>query len=134
MPTTRNLELLTPVMEPESTLRRLGDDIELMEQIIHIFLEDAPELVHAARQAMSRGDAAELRRAAHSLKGLLATLSAPAGVNAAFRLEQAAASGDLTTASLIQDCGDRVAEVLAALRAYCDSGAPAGETALPSRS
>lgn len=122
MSNERNLELLSPAMDAGSTLRRLGDDIELMDQIILIFLEDAPGLVHAAREALARADAVELRRAAHSLKGMMATLSATQGVNAAFRLEQSAASGDLTSASnLIHECGERVTDLTHALQSYWNS-------------
>ena len=128
----RDLSLLSSAMDPAATLKRLGDDVELMEQIIAIFLEDAPTLVHACRDAMARGDAAELRRAAHSIKGMMATLSAMQGVNAAFRLEQCAAAGDLPAASsLIHEVGEHVAEVTHALQAYCNAGPPAGVQAAP---
>jgi HPt (histidine-containing phosphotransfer) domain-containing protein len=114
-------------MDTAATLRRLGDDVELLEQIIQIYLEDAPGLIHTAREACAKGDAVELRRAAHSLKGMMATLSAAPGVNAAFRLEQCAAGGDLDAVpQLIHECGGRVAEMTQAIQAYCDSGDPAG--------
>src|SRR5262249_7916737 len=122
----RNLDLLAPVMDVDNALRRLGSDVELLEQIIQIFLEDAPSLVHNARQSLARGDAAELRRSAHSVKGMMATLGAQAGVNAAFRLEQCAASGDLSDASaLIHDCGERVSELTQLLQQYMSSGGAA---------
>jgi len=129
MPATRNLELLAPQMDVSGALRRLGDDVELLEQIIQIFLEDAPGLVHVAREALARGDETELRRAAHSIKGMMATLGAQVGQNSAFRLEQCAVSGNLTEASgLIHDCGERVAEMTKLLQAYLNSG---GEHASP---
>jgi HPt (histidine-containing phosphotransfer) domain-containing protein len=122
MRSERNFELLAQVMDVENALRRLGEDVELLEQIILIFLEDAPRLVHTARQSLARADAVELRRAAHSLKGMMATLGAQVGVNAAYRLEQVAAGGDLAEASsLIHDCGERVAELTRALQDYCNS-------------
>jgi HPt (histidine-containing phosphotransfer) domain-containing protein len=121
----RNFGPLARVMDVENALRRLGDDVELLDQIIQIFLEDAPGLVHSAREALARGDAAELRRSAHSLKGMMATLGAQTGVNAAYRLEQCAASNELTEAStLIHECGERVGELTRALQEYGDGGAP----------
>jgi HPt (histidine-containing phosphotransfer) domain-containing protein len=123
MPTPRNLQVLSPLLDVAGALRRLGDDVELLEQIILIFLEDAPGLVHSAREALSRGDAVELRRSAHSLKGMMATLGAQSSQNAAFRLEQCAASGNLEDASsLILECGERVSEMTTVLQAYLDSG------------
>ncbi len=124
----RNLGLLAPVMDVEGALKRLGNDLELLEQIIQIFLEDAPGLVHGARQALARGDAAELRRAAHSVKGMMATLGAQAGVTAALRLEQGAASGDLADAStLIHECGGRVSELAQLLQQYLTGTAGAAQ-------
>lgn len=133
MPAPRNLDVLAPLMDVPGALRRLGDDVELLEQIILIFLEDAPSLIHAAREALARGDATELRRAAHSVKGMMATLGAQAGQNAAFRLEQYAASGEQAEASdLIHDCGTRVSELTNVLQAYLDSGDSAAPSGFPS--
>jgi HPt (histidine-containing phosphotransfer) domain-containing protein len=137
MSTGKNIDLLAPVMDAQAALRRLGDDAELLDQIIQIFLEDAPGLIHAACEALARGDAGELRRAAHSLKGMMATLSAQPGVQAAFRLEQCASHGDLGAASpLIHGCGERVSELTAVLQSYCDSGESAGSptSSSPARS
>lgn len=123
MPAARKLDVLAPLLDVPGALHRLGDDVELLEQIILIFLEDAPSLIDSARKSLARGDAAELRRAAHSLKGMMATLGAQGGQNAAFRLEQCAASGDLAEASeLVRSCGVRVVELTEALQAYLDSG------------
>ena len=127
MPYGRNIELLSPALNVGAALQRLGNDLELFDQIVQIYLEDAPALLHTARQSLSQGQAAELRRAAHSLKGMMATLGAQAGVNAAMRLEQCAASGELAEAStLIFECGERVAELTQALDAYVhsESGEP----------
>jgi HPt (histidine-containing phosphotransfer) domain-containing protein len=126
MAKTRNIDLLEPALDAASVLGRLGDDVELMEQILQIYLEDAPTLIHAAREALAKADAKELRRAAHSLKGLMATLSAHAGLPITLRLEQCAAAGDLAAASqLIHEVGQQVAELTATLRAYFASGEPA---------
>jgi HPt (histidine-containing phosphotransfer) domain-containing protein len=116
----RNFDGLASIMDVASALDRLGGDVELLDQIILIFLEDAPMLVHATREALAAGNTGELRRAAHSLKGMMATLIAREGANAAFRLEQCAARGDAATASpLIHECGEHVAQISAALHDYC---------------
>jgi HPt (histidine-containing phosphotransfer) domain-containing protein len=126
----RDAGLLTSIVDAHSALKRLGDDWELFDQIVQISLEDAPLLVHAAREALAGANAKELRRAAHSLKSLMATLGATPASNSAMTLEKCATSGDLAPASdLIRDCGDNVAAVCRALQAYCDSGAPAGSGA-----
>ena len=123
MDSGRNLELLAPLLHVNAALQRLGGDVELLDQIILIYLEDAPALLHTARQSLANADAIELRRAAHSLKGMMSTLGAPAGVHAALRLEQCAASSELASASeLIYECGERVTELTRVLDAYYQSG------------
>ncbi len=113
--------MLAPVIDAASALKRLGDDRELFDQIIVIFLEDSPALLQAARSALAADDAVGLRRAAHSLKGLTATLSADRAVTVSAHLEQIAASGDLTAAGEpLEQLTCRLAEVNESLRAYCD--------------
>jgi HPt (histidine-containing phosphotransfer) domain-containing protein len=130
MDSERNLELLAPLLQVNAALHRLGGDVELLDQIILIYLEDAPALLHTARQSLANADAGELRRAAHSLKGMMATLGAPAGVASALRLEQCAASSDLSSASdLIFDCGERVAELTHVLDVYYQSGSTSSPNA-----
>ncbi len=119
----RKIELLSPTINVNAALQRLGNDVELFDQIVLIYIEDAPALLHTARQALAEGQMSELRRAAHSLKGMMATLGAQAGVNAALRLEQAAAASDAAGAStLVFECGERVAELSHVLDAYYHSG------------
>jgi HPt (histidine-containing phosphotransfer) domain-containing protein len=119
----RDVTQLATVVDANGAIRRLGGDWALFDQIVQISLEDAPALVHSAREALAGGDAKELRRAAHSLKSLMATLGATPAVNAALTLERCAAGGDLAAASeLIHECGDWVATVVRALQAYAESG------------
>jgi HPt (histidine-containing phosphotransfer) domain-containing protein len=77
----RDANLLADVVDAGGALKRLGDDWELFDQIVQITIEDAPQLVHAAREALASGNAKELRRSAHSLKSLMATLGATSAVN-----------------------------------------------------
>ena len=115
----QGFELLTPLMDVSSTLKRLGNDVDLFNQIIQIYLEDSPDLFASARQAISENDAPSLRRAAHSLKGLTATMSASRAVSAAFHLEQLGAGSDLDEApAALEQLNQRLAELNAALEAY----------------
>ena len=63
-------------MDVRDALSRLGNDHELLSDIIGIFLEDSPALLEKIRRAVMGNDPSALQRAAHSLKGLAATLSA----------------------------------------------------------
>lgn len=85
---------LRDVMDVEEALERLGNDEELLREIVQIYLEDSPELVERIHGAVSDGDAAALQRAAHSLKGLAATLSAHDVIGAAIKLEHLGAASN----------------------------------------
>ncbi|HMP06084.1 MAG TPA: Hpt domain-containing protein, partial [Lacipirellulaceae bacterium] len=98
-PCGRDAGTLTNVVDVAAALRRMGNDWELFDEIVAITLEDAPQLVHAAREALAQGNAAEVRRAGHSLKSLMATLGATSATNAARALEQCGAGGELSAAS-----------------------------------
>jgi HPt (histidine-containing phosphotransfer) domain-containing protein len=77
----------TAVFDLQESLSRLGGDGELFNDILAIFLEDAPRLLEQASQSLDKGDAVTLERAAHSLKGLSANFAAPAAVDAGYAVE-----------------------------------------------
>lgn len=112
-------ESLSSVMDTSSALKRLGNDRDLFHEIVTIYLEDAPTLLKAARQGLAAKDSVALRRAAHSLKGLTATLSADRAVTAALQLEQTAAAGDLASAQEpLDQLSRQVAKLNEVLQAY----------------
>lgn len=111
--------LLRSVMDVDGALERLGNDADLLQEIVKIYLEDAPAIVEKIREATASGDAAALQRAAHSLKGLAATLSAHEVIGCAVRLEHMGATGALAdSASAVVEADRRVAELSAAARKY----------------
>jgi two-component system, sensor histidine kinase and response regulator len=100
------------VMNIRDALKRLGDDEELLRDIVQIYLEDAPGMVQRMHQAVEQADANSLQQAAHSRKGLAATLSAADVVGAAAHLEHIAATRNLVEAPQgVADVDQRVAEL-----------------------
>jgi CheY-like chemotaxis protein len=81
-----------------SLLERMEGDQELLTEIIHLFQEDAPNLLTAMRDALQRADMAVLERSAHSLKGAVSNLSAKVTAAAASRLENDARNKDAESA------------------------------------
>ena len=81
-----------------SLLERVDGDQELLSELIHIFQDDAPNLLAAMRDALQRGDMAVLERCAHSLKGAVSNLSATATAAAASQLEKDAKNIDMESA------------------------------------
>jgi len=81
-----------------SLLERVEGDHELLTEMIHLFQEDAPNLLTAMRDALQRGDMAVLERSAHSLKGAMSNFSAKATAAAALQLEKDAKNKDAESA------------------------------------
>lgn len=77
----------------DSALMRLGGDRSLFNEVLGIYLEDAPELLGQASTSLASDDMPSLQRAAHTLKGLAANFGAAAAVAAAYAVELHAGSG-----------------------------------------
>ena len=107
------------LFDPSLALRSVGGDRGLLGEIIDAYLEDCPRLTAELAEAIKRGDRAVARRAAHTLKGSLATLGACEASRIAQRVETLAeeGTGGLSTpqAELLASL-DRLAPVLAEFR------------------
>jgi CheY-like chemotaxis protein/HPt (histidine-containing phosphotransfer) domain-containing protein len=100
-------------------LRELGGD-DFLTEVIDTFFEDAQTLLATLRRSLDEGNAAELRRAAHTLKSNGATLGAGEFADLCRTLEQRAKDGQLAGASELvgrieQEYG-RLQDALAKLR------------------
>jgi HPt (histidine-containing phosphotransfer) domain-containing protein len=110
------------IVDIAAILGQLGDDEELVWELIDLFLTDYPRRVAAIASAVSAHDARGVAAAAHSLKGGASNLCAREVEAAAWELEQAAERSDFAaiTASS-QQLALRVDEFAAALRAQRQS-------------
>ena len=87
-----------PIFDRAGMLARLTDDEELAALIVARFCESTPRQIEAIRSSLDAGDAADLRLAAHSIKGAAANVGAERLRRVASALEQAAQAGDLSAA------------------------------------
>ncbi|MFT5324156.1 MAG: two-component system sensor histidine kinase/response regulator [Planctomycetaceae bacterium] len=104
------------LIDRERALDRMGGDEELLAGLIECFIEDAPDLLRQLDEALKAEDAAEVARAAHSLKGLAANFEAIACRDSAVTIEQLGRDGDLSNVkaklkTLKQDVSDLIAEL-----------------------
>jgi len=83
------------MLDRKSALDRVGGDEELLREIARLFLGEYPKDLAEIHRAIEVGNAQDLERAAHSLKGAVANFSADQTRDAAFRLEQIGKSGNL---------------------------------------
>jgi HPt (histidine-containing phosphotransfer) domain-containing protein len=67
-----------PVFERDKALFNLGNDTDLLEQLIVMYAEDEPRLVQDIDAALAAGDPEALSNAAHALKGAVSNFCAPA--------------------------------------------------------
>jgi len=65
-----------PVFSYADFLARIDGDVELLKEVIEIFLEDTPRLLSDLYTAIERNDLVAAERAAHTLKGAAANISA----------------------------------------------------------
>lgn len=98
-----------PTFDRKALLDRLDGDLRLARELIATYLEESPAMWADLRDALDSGACSELERAAHSLRGALAAVSAPQAVQLADRLETASREGHLSEAPA------RVAELEAEL-------------------
>ncbi len=109
------------VVDRDAMLRRVGGDAELLLEMVASFNDESARLIASIRDGIARADAAGIERAAHSLKGALATLAAGPASNAALVLERLGRAGDLTGAGAAYAVLERE---LAAVRRALDGVAP----------
>jgi len=98
------------VLDRASILERLGDDVEIYQMMLDMFLQDVDNNCSALAASLAAGDLPTLLREVHTVKGLLATFSDEAGSAEALRMEMQLKCGDGTGMS------DAVAALQARLR------------------
>ncbi len=95
----------TPAAMPAKAFDRagviacLGGDEELYRSVAAMFVQDAPGYAAALQAAVESGDAAVLKREAHTCKGLLSTFACKAEAALAFEIETLAKDGDFAAAA-----------------------------------
>ena len=81
----------------EALLDRLDGDLRLAHDLITTYLEESPAMHAGLRAALESNEPSKLERVAHTLRGTLATVSAPAATRLADQLETSSRDGDLSS-------------------------------------
>jgi len=85
-------------LDKSLALSRVGGDVELLKEVVELFLDHYPATFERIKEAVASRDASALEQHAHSLKGSVSTFGANRAFEAAFTLEKQGRSGDLTAA------------------------------------
>lgn len=106
------------VLDKALILDRLGGDEEIFAMMVGMFVQDVDRNCETLASALASGDATELRREAHTVKGLLATFSDEAGAAEASIVEQLARDGHVADqAEAVAGLQQRLREIAAVLSA-----------------
>jgi two-component system, sensor histidine kinase and response regulator len=81
-----------------SALARVEGDVELLKELVAVFLTELPEMLTNLREAVTAGDATAIERAAHKLKGSLGNFAAQPAFEAILKLEVLGRDGTLSEA------------------------------------
>lgn len=113
------------LIDQEALLERVAGDPEFLATMVDVFVTDVPIRLDAIRAGLRQADAQGVERAAHSLKGALATMAADQAAAEAFRLEELGRSGTLDgAAAILADLEIQVEAVTAALQALVEATTP----------
>jgi len=85
------MEANEPLWNMSKTLEQLGGDEMLLQEVMDIFLEEAPKHLAALRLAVTQGVAETVETAAHTLKGELGYLGIPEISQRASQIEETSA-------------------------------------------
>lgn len=77
---------------------RLDGDMELFIELTDIFLTDSDNLMQAIQTALDNGDAQQIQKSAHTLKGAVANFSAKEAYEKSLEIENNGRSGEIDTA------------------------------------
>jgi GAF domain-containing protein/HPt (histidine-containing phosphotransfer) domain-containing protein len=88
-------------VDPPTLKGNVDGDKHLMVELSQIFLEDYPIRMAEVRNAIDRGDAGQLERAAHCLKGALGTIAALTARTLAYELESMGHTACLEKAAIV---------------------------------
>jgi HPt (histidine-containing phosphotransfer) domain-containing protein len=91
-----------PALDPAvlESLRQLTSpgEPDVLKEVLELFLEDVPRRIERIRSSWQTGNAAELHRAAHSLKGSAGNIGAHELLDVCRQLDDLGRAGDVTGA------------------------------------
>jgi PAS domain S-box-containing protein len=110
-------EPASSVFNRQVALTRVGGDDELLRELIEVFLGDCPKWLSDLRRAAAAGNAVDLRRAAHTIKGAVGYFGADEAAAAADRLQELGRAGDVVAAvAVVAELEQALDRLTAALR------------------
>lgn len=101
-----NRDVLDPAVVDSLRELTVPGEPDVLSEVLRLFLDDAPRRLERLKAAWRDGDAGELRRAAHSLKGSSGNIGARHMYDICKQLDERGKAGDLTGARPLLDSLD----------------------------
>jgi HPt (histidine-containing phosphotransfer) domain-containing protein len=89
---------LDEVFDRDEVMERVDGDIELLMEIVELFIKDYSKLMSNIKNAITQKDSRALARSAHTLKGSVGNFAADFVYNIALSLEVMGRNNDMTDA------------------------------------
>jgi HPt (histidine-containing phosphotransfer) domain-containing protein len=110
-------------------LRSVGGRRRLLCEVVDAFRDQTPRLVEMLHEGLAEGNAAQVHRAAHTIKGSLRYFGCPASAELAAGIEMAAGEGQLAELEpRIDELSGRIDAVLQEMEAHAAELAPTVKT------
>lgn len=90
---------MSDLLDKDEILARVDGDVELLGELVEIFLEDCPRLMKEIEEAVTSNNTEALERSAHAFKGSVGNFTTKTPFEAAFTLETMGRNGDLDGAN-----------------------------------
>ncbi len=91
-------EGLSEAVDQTALMSYLGGDVELLKEVVRLFLAESPRCLSQIRKAIRDRDQKSLESASHALKGSVGNLFAQPATEAAWALERMGREGNLAAA------------------------------------
>jgi CheY-like chemotaxis protein len=115
IPTVKPVRLL-PIVDFAQARKTMDDNQELFEEIVSLFLEDAPPHLQRINEGLAQNDMQTVRHGAHALKGMVGIFGAERSMFAAAQVEMLVGQPGLAAA--IDELNTSLSELLETIRAY----------------
>jgi HPt (histidine-containing phosphotransfer) domain-containing protein len=116
-PVAPRLRPRAEVLDVARLEQTMEGDAAMLQEVIEVYLQDLPKREKEMLDALARGDAPTLARAAHTMKSVLQTLAATPAADVALRLEILARCANLAEAEgLVTELRNELALLSSALR------------------
>ena len=94
---------ISDALNPAELLEHVDGDRELLAEIVQLFEIALPTILQELRESIAKGDATEIARAAHTLKGSVANFGRQAAYRAVEQMEDFAKQDDMPRTAAVLD-------------------------------